>query len=566
MKKLLGLAIALTAVVTSVKLSLPRSTPEGSLSFSSVESSSTNRTYAPLKLPPFPSSGLNLFNSSAEVANYLETFHERKAFNWNPSYPIYIPAFDNQNKPYLRKHDRGQTTALMNGFKKYELGFWRDLPLDLSALHKSFPQTSLEQLANFNKQDILWDPKMAVFDKDDVLYTVVRIRTENPSLKHYVLMYSKDHGISWQSKILLSDANLPEWYDLERPYSPNPLFSSPAFLYYQKQGKAPGYETGFEYWQGTVGRLTLQTTSFNDKGELVVDAPVEISTTAQPIGYRSGSAVKVLRSGDKYFVTWLEATLDHKLEKNKTGRPVNTVPDKKGNPYSGIWVAEYDIKTRFLKKTEVLKTWPLNDSHNQPGIVRTSKGILHVIGGAHGAHFTHAFSLKPDSIDAWSAPQFTNTTNSGYSANFNIPGVPGGSQTYVSLVIDSKDQLHLAYRLWASDKSVFNAEYFGALAYQKADCDFSDQKNVSKTCRWNSPQILVYPNAPEYTHYYQVMTIDRKENLYLEYAQMRPYAPYFFKTPTGEMINTSPMLNSALLKSEDNGKSWFLVNDEDFEH
>ncbi|WP_374074016.1 BNR-4 repeat-containing protein [Bdellovibrio bacteriovorus] len=549
MKNLLSVAIAMTALVTSFKLAVSTDKVEGSHTQASTDFSA-KRAYAPLRMPPFPKSGLNQFNSTAEVANYLESFHERTAFNWNPGYPVYIPAFDSQNKPYLRKHERSQTTPLQSGFKKYELGFWRDLPLDLSALQKNFPHMSLEKLANFNRQDILWDPKMAVFDKKDILYTVVRIKSENPTLKHYVVMYSKDHGISWKSQILLSDANLPEWYDLERPYSPNPLPDAPAFLYYQKQGKAPGYETGFEDWQGTVGRLTLQTTSFNEKGELVVNAPIEISKTAQPIGYRSGSAVKILRSGDKYFITWLEASFD---------RPTNTVPDKNGNPYSGIWVAEYNIKTKLLKKSEVLKSWPSNDSHNQPGIVRTSQGILHIVGGAHGAHFTHTSSVNSDSINEWTAPQFTNTTNSGYSAKFNIPGIPGGSQTYVSLIIDSKDQLHLAYRLWASDKSIHNAEYFGALAYQKAELD-----PTTKETKWTQPQILVYPNAPEYTHYYQVMTIDRKDNLYLEYAQMRPYAPYHFKTQTEEKINTSPMLNSALLKSKDNGNSWHLVNDEDF--
>ncbi|KYG67785.1 hypothetical protein AZI87_00435 [Bdellovibrio bacteriovorus] len=555
MKKLVCAALALTAMVVSFKLLRPSSSLEGSGSFSSLN----KNKYAPLKLPAFPKTGLNQFNSPAEVANFLESYHERKVFAWEPGYPIYIPAFDSFNRPYFRSHERSQTAPLASGFKKYQHGVWMDLPFDISAVKKHFPNSTVDEIASMNRQDLIWDPKMAVFDKDDILYSVVRIKTKDSANKHYVLMYSKDHGSTWKSQVLLSSSTLPEWYDLERPYTSKPLPGPPAFLYFQASGKVSGYESGFEYWQGTVGTLTLQTTSFDKNGELVADTPLTLSTTAQPIGYRSGSAVKLLRAGDKYFVVWLEATLDHKLEKNQRGRPTNTVPDKNGNPYSGIWVAEYDVKSGLIRKKEILKTWPLNDNHNQPGIVRSSQGILHVIGGSHGGHFTYTSSTKSDSIDTWSAPQFVNTTDSGYSANFNIPGVSGGSQTYVSFIIDSKDKLHVAYRLWAYDKSLFDFEYFGALAYQTAE--LTSESNLYK---WSAPKILVYPNAQEYTHFYQVMTIDRRDHLYLEYSQMRPYAPYYFKTPSGEAINTSAMQNSALLKTSDGGHSWHLVEDEDF--
>ncbi|WP_374030042.1 hypothetical protein [Bdellovibrio bacteriovorus] len=555
MKKILCFAIFAVALICSYNFSFePQKRIEGEASFASLA-----RTYAPLKLPPFPKTGLNQFNSSAEVANFQESYHERQTFSWNPGYPIYIPAFDSKNTPFFRKHERSQTTALNNGFVKLENGVWKERGLDVAALQKSFPASSVEDLIRFNKQDILWDPKMAVFDKDDVMYTVLRIKTGKSPDKNYVLMYSKDKGTTWESRILLSSPSLPEWYDLERPYSPRPLQGPPAFLYFQATGKAPGYEAGFEYWQGTVGRLTLQTTAFDENGELVLSAPIELSKTAQPIGYRSGSAVKVLRAGRKYFVVWLEADLLHKVEKNQRGRPTNTVPNKKGDPNSAIWIAEYDTQTKLLKKQNILKTWPTNDSHNQPGLVRTSQGRLVVVGGAHGAHFASTTSLQPDSIEGWTPAQYVNTYENGYPAVFNIPGVPGGGQTYVSLVIDSKDQLHLAYRLWMHDKSIFDFEYFGALAYQKGQLDSS-----GKDFHWNKPQVLVYPNAQEYTHYYQVMTIDRRDHLYLEYSQMRPYAPYYFKNPSEEMINTSPMANSALLKSSDFGDRWYLVNDDDF--
>ncbi|XGC79744.1 BNR-4 repeat-containing protein [Bdellovibrio bacteriovorus] len=549
MKKLTLIALGLTALVVTVK-TVSSKTP-GASSFSSNQDL---RVYAPIKLPAFSTESLTGIKTSQDALKLIADSHERAVFGWNPAFPVYIPAFDSSNTPYLRKHLRSQLTDLENGFVKFDGSQWLDVPLDASALQVEFSDTPLEDLKRANRQDILWDPKMAVFDKNDILYTALRVKDKNPFLRHYALMYSRDGGATWKSKKLLSSDNLPQWYDLERPYSHAPLQGPPAFIYYKIVAKVPGYEKGFQDWQGTFGELVLQTSHFNKQGDLVLDKPITISHTAQPIGYRSGSAVKILRSGNKYFVVWLEATLNHPLEKNEQGRPTNIVPDKDGSPYSGIWVAEYDLVKKSLSKKEILRTWPVNDSHNQPGIVRTSQGHLHVVGGSHGGHFTYTSSVKTDSIVEWTPEQFVNLTDSGYAAAYNIPGVPGGSQTYVSLIVDSKDQLHLAYRLWTQDRAIHDKEYFGALAYQTAQV--ADGKNTG----WSTPKILVYPNAHDYSHYYQVLAIDRRDTLYLEYSQLRPWTPYFMKFANQEVFNTSPMQNSAILKSTDQGKSWYLVD------
>ncbi|MBO9668347.1 MAG: hypothetical protein J7501_16225, partial [Bdellovibrio sp.] len=206
-----------------------------------------------------------------------------------------------------------------------------------------------------------------------------------------------------------------------------------------------------------------------------------------------------------------------------------------------------------------LKTWPVNDTHNQPGIVKSSDGILHVIAGGHGSHFTYAHTTKSSSIDIWTDAVPMNTKDTGYKARYSSPNWTGGSQTYISMMIDSKDVIHTAYRQWAHDASLFDFEYYGALVYQ------SGKYNVAtKTLTWNKPNNLVTPNASEYTHWYQVMALDRKDHIYLEYSNMRPAAPYALKLPDGTSSFVSPYLNNALLRSDDGGTNWYLPSDEDF--
>jgi hypothetical protein len=60
-----------------------------------------------------------------------------------------------------------------------------------------------------------------------------------------------------------------------------------------------------------------------------------------------------------------------------------------------------------------------------------------------------------------------------------------------------------------------------------------------------------------------VMSMDRKDNIYVEYSNMRPYPPYLAKDTKGQPEFISPYLNNALMRSENSGKTWSLVSDDD---
>lgn len=546
------------------ELSSTAATPE--------EAPSSARSFNVLRLPPLPAvEKMPAFQSAEEAQNFIAPFHEREAYTWNPGYSVFLPAFDSHNRPFFRSNDRGQIVALESGFQNFDHQGHLNKNTFPVELLKSLYAPEVQDKVTASKQDILWDPKLAVFDAKDRVYSILRLNKNLGKTQSYVLMSSENFGQTWSALPLVGTADTscvfkniksqecqaPELYDLERPYSKEPLPGPPSLLYHVSSGKLPGYEKA-ESWLGTKGRLYLQIIS-EDHGELKAEPPVLISDTAQEIGYRSGGAAKIIHSGSKYFLTWLEASPEFIPTKDTQGRVITPAVDKNNKPGSSVWVAEYDTASKLLTKQELLKTWPVNDSHNQPGIVRGIDGILHVIGGGHGAHLLYSHSLKADSVTEWSAPVPMNTADTGYKSRYSSPNWDGGSQTYISMVIDSKSQIHTLYRQWTHDKSIFDFEYFGALVYQKGIYDSKLKQTV-----WEKARILIYPNASEYTHWYQLMTLDRKDHLIVEYSNLRPSAPYFFKTHNGLSINTSPMLNSALLRSDDEGISWFFPTDGDF--
>jgi hypothetical protein len=536
--------------------------------------SSSKIEFETLKLKAFPSADKlekNPLGSIKAASDFVAPYHERQDFKWHPGYAVSSPSFDSKNRPYFRYHDREQTIPVANGFQTLREDSWTHFPFMASQLLPFYDQKAQDFILN-SKQDILWDPKMAVFDKADRMYTVLRMKTTvfNKDTS-YVMMYSDDQGLNWAGLPLVgtkdttcvfrvlgtNDCPLPQLYDLERPYSRAPLAGPPAMLYFLSDGKLPGFEKTYS-WLGTIGKLYLQPISKNAQGKLVAEKPVLISLSAQEIGYRSGSSTKIIRSGSKYFITWLEANRDFIPKLDQKGNPIIPKPDQNNKPYSEIWVAEYDLKTKKVSKKPVLKSWPVNDTHNQPGIVRTWDGNLIVVSGGHGSHFTSAYSLKPDSVSEWSKEEPMNTTDTGYKSNYSSPQWTGGGQTYISMVIDADDTVHTVYRQWHHDKKIFDFEYFGALVYQNGKFN-----KKSKSFHWNKARVLVYPNAPEYTHWYQVMSVDRKDNIYVEYSNMRPYPPYMVKDSKGQPDFISPYLNNALLRTENSGKTWSLVSDDD---
>ena len=120
----------------------------------------------------------------------------------------------------------------------------------------------------------------------------------------------------------------------------------------------------------------------------------------------------------------------------------------------------------------------------------------------------------------------------------------GVRQTYVGLVCDPEDTLHLAYRLWWEGVKPFPASSYATLSHQRKPSGGP----------WEEPRTLIVPPFSEYSIYYHRLTIDRRGRLFLSYNYWSTY--WFYRSDhRGD--------RRALLVSEDRGENWKLAETSD---
>ncbi|MGH9160381.1 MAG: BNR-4 repeat-containing protein, partial [Vicinamibacteraceae bacterium] len=166
-----------------------------------------------------------------------------------------------------------------------------------------------------------------------------------------------------------------------------------------------------------------------------------------------------------------------------------TVGDQEGTPQ---YIRTYDYGTGTLSAPVLLGTTlgtPGSthcgiDGHNGAAIVADSEGRLHVVLGSHQHPFKYTRSRRPNDSTSWE------------------PAVEiGASETYVGLVVDKTDTLHLVSRQ-------NNARDRLSLHYMRKRRD--DPK-------WLDLGDLVVPKPAHYSNWYHKLTIDRRGVLYLAY-------------------------------------------------
>ena len=145
---------------------------------------------------------------------------------------------------------------------------------------------------------------------------------------------------------------------------------------------------------------------------------------------------------------------------------------------------------------------------------------------SHGRTFKYARSLKP------------NDAGSGWTEAQEIR--PGLRQTYVGLVCDQDDALHLVFRLWRNDTTYFPAGHYACLAHM----------TKRPGGPWSEPRPLIVAPFSEYSIFYHRLTIDRTGRLFLSYDYWSTF--WFYRT---DHWGT----RRALLTSPDQGDTWKLA-------
>ncbi len=255
-------------------------------------------------------------------------------------------------------------------------------------------------------------------------------------------------------------------------------------------------------------------------GEIVFHEPAKLTQLALGSAMHSGVPSMVVSRGDKIHVVWGEAT-----DPEATSAEIPGVP---------AYVATYDRKTRAAGEPVFMSFGPpANDAHNTPSITIDSQGYLHVVVGTHGQPFQYLRSIRPnDAYSGWTEAVRTSDENL--------------RQTYVGLVCDDQDNLHLVFRLWKTGEEHLDGATWAALAHQR--------KPAGKD--WEPPQTIVAPPMPDYSIYYHRLTVDRNGDLHLNYDYWSTSWFYRNDAPLSTPGGPGKGWGRSILTSSDSGKTW----------
>ncbi|MBM4049561.1 MAG: hypothetical protein FJ279_31080, partial [Planctomycetes bacterium] len=265
-----------------------------------------------------------------------------------------------------------------------------------------------------------------------------------------------------------------------------------------------------------------------DGGELTLGEPVLVSKQCLGSCQHSGAPGSTTTRDGKTHIVWGEVT-DEKVD----GVPT--------------YIATYDHASRKVgEKVFLAHAPPINDVHNVPAICLDSEGYLHVVAGAHGQPFKYTRSLKPnDAYSGWTKP--VEVLSAGY-VDEKTDADGEGRQTYISLVCDPQDTLHIAFRQWRRNVDEHHrGQIYAALSTQ----------SKPKGQPWGPARPLVVPPVSGYSIYYHKLTIDRRGRLYLSYNHWTSDETYQNEFPERHH-------HRAVLVSKDSGQTWKLAETSDF--
>ncbi len=337
------------------------------------------------------------------------------------------------------------------------------------------------------------------FDRDNDVYLLGRDSNTT------VLLHSNDHGASFTAWPVPGSGS----FDVEQFSGHNAVSGPPPLARFHQTARDPKL-----MWR-RINDLDLILPVKHSDGSIVMGNPIAVSKKCIGLSSHSGIPSTIVSRGDKVHITWGEATL----------------PEDKA-PGVPTYVATYNRRTGLLGSPALVGYGPpANDVHNSPCITMDSHGTLHVLIGTHGRTFKYVRSLQPNSADR----SWTEAVDIG----------PGLRQTYVGMVCDQDDTLHLVFRLWRYDTTYFPASHYATLAYMS--------KRPGES--WSKARPLIVAPFSEYSIFYHRLTIDRAGALFLSYDYWSTY--WFYRTDHRGK-------RRSLIMSPDGGKAWQLVPSSEF--
>jgi hypothetical protein len=341
------------------------------------------------------------------------------------------------------------------------------------------------------------------FDADGDIYVLATSKGK------HVLLHSTDNGETFASYPLPESPSAS--FDIEQFSGHNIPNGPPPIVRFTRTQSDPNH-----FWR-RFGDQELLLPKKTENG-IEWEDPIHITDKSLGVSSHSGIPSNVVSRDNKIHIAWGEAT----------------DPDDKNIPGVPAYVATYDRDTKELSGPYLIGYGaPPNDAHNTPCITMDSKGYLHVLTGTHGSPFHYSRSLHPnDASNGWTDPE---------------PVGEGLRQTYIGLVCDPDDTLHLCFRLWRHNTPYFPLSYFASLSHMSKRPDEP----------WSEPTVLTVAPFSEYSIYYHRLTINRTGHLFLSYDYWSTF--WFYRTDHKDR-------RRALMTSPDSGQTWKLAETKDLIH
>jgi len=426
--------------------------------------------------------------------------------DYDPAYETNVVSFDSSNRPFIRS--RTTSRDCTDYIQTREDGEWVKRGF-IDVIREYFP-TFVKTLYGGG-----WRGARIIFDENDVLYTIVTLELEDGSSVN-VLLYSHDFGKSFElCKLPSGIFFMPEYR------SSSNKITGPPFI-----GFLRFYEEYPTKWANHYSLCVMQPRFVGR--ELVIPEPILITHDCIGVSLHSGGAPFAITSGNKTHFIWTELSDD-------------------GGVSSPVYAATfYHDAGQVGEKSLVCRAYPANDMHCTPGICMDSTGILHVVSGSHAQSFQYAYSLVPNLTEAgWSDPIAIPLTP---SPTANMPTTSGG--TYVSLLCDDKDTLHLVFRETRMNlDQYFPGEQYNSLSYCRK----------IKGEEWSLPRMLVVPPIPGYSIYYQKLSMNRNGMLFLSFSLLTE-----FEMQLTYEIRPGIYHDQTILVTSDGGDTWRVAADSDF--
>lgn len=432
--------------------------------------------------------------------------HESVQFGYCPEYGPNAVFFDRHNRPYIRtrRGNKDRTT----GIQTLEGNQWVERSF-VKALEDKYPGHLGTRRATG------WHGTKTTFDADNHLYTLLTIQAVDRKYR-YLYLSSRDGGKTFDLAELPLTRGVA---DIEHHTGHGMLVGPPPVVLYEFTKSHPARFASFH-------DMKILFPTKTETG-IVLGEPITITDACFGTCLHSGAPAPIATRGDRTHIVWGEI-------------------DDTGVPGVPTFAATYfHAEKRLSEKVLMGYAPPVNDVHNQPGICMDSEGYLHVVTGAHGQPFLYRCSLKPnDALSGWTKAIKVCTTD-------NIDpktGKEAGRQTYLSLLCDNNDTLHIAYRQWRRGVDPYhNGAQYAALSYQRKP----------KGKPWEKPVPIVVPPYPSYSIYYHKLTHDRTGRLFLSYSYYSINTAYRNDIP--ELYDYR-----AVVMSADGGNAWKLLTTRDF--